>query len=353
MKKTLLFLFIFCNVLTSAQAQDYYPLRPNDTTYYSPSDASVFLALKIDSSKTKNGESTHYLFKHVRNYDVNKMPREGVGPSWLGDTIHVSKDGWVTFVNRENKPIRVHYAAALGESWLAYEGNDWSANAKMTSFSTETFVGLRDSVKTITFDIRKNDGSDTIHPYDNLSLKLSKDHGIVQIINFYIWDAPLPENWTVRKFKEDKEILQLSLVGMENDKLGMRSLGSDELMRYEVGDTWDVQRIYMRTPCAVETYVYDYERYLVIAKDTSLKPTVYHIQMIRRGLFTPFTDTLVVKAPLRPSINGIPNSYSFHILRIEKRHGRRIKTSIMPMLGENVGPAKDLGKTMALAKNIV
>lgn len=349
MKKLILLLSLCLGGMLSTSAQDYYPIIAAETTYFGKPDSTLFLALKVDSSKIKNGETTYYFPKQLRLVSPNCG--RPTGDSWLGDTANISSDGWVTFVNGNHLPFRISYRAALGSSWQAYSNNHWRANAKVTSHRSETFLGVVDSVKTIALDIRKLDDSDTSHPYDGITLKLSKSHGLIQLLNFFIWDYKLEEYGGIPSFPEDREVLNLSVVGMQQAQNGLLNLTAREIYNCQVGDEWiNQERATFGAPPSI-TYI----KKTVLAKEQRGDTVIYSIRRLSKGSTGSqiAEDTIFVKK-LLSTLLDLPNAlvsgglYERDIVRVEKQYGRRIKKMVPIGLfpdGDRCWPLSESGTT--------
>jgi hypothetical protein len=332
MKKLFLLIPLLIGLTQTHFAQSYYPILDNEISHFGTADTSLFLSLKSDSMHVHPDHTTYYLFKQLRG-DVPCIHPNG--DSWLGDTMSVQSNGFITFVNKNHLPFLINYKAKKGDTWIAYKNGNWQAQANVSSLKKETFLGLSDSVKTITLNILKLNGGDTSHVYDGLEIKLSKQYGILKIINFYTWDIqPSPLFLT---FPEDLNVLNLPIAGFEKAKIGLLNLTSKEIFDFQPGDELDIssrsygpigpneitgndekmvilERIDLGNRCKVDRTTVDYVS-KVVMRDTIL---FYDY---------PSDSILLEKIP-----NEVSTSYGY-IPRIEKVNGKRIKRMYVTSLG--------------------
>lgn len=281
---------LLATLLVAAQtvfAQHYRPIVPNDVYYFSTGKSEDLYPIKIDSLQTVGEDSIFYLYKQVRKqYVKEKCAITLQGDSWLGKTVQVSKTGTVQFYNSQQKPILLHTTAPLKASWIAYESTKWKAEIVVSAITKETFLGVVDSVKTFHINILKKNGADTSHPYDNLELRLSKSHGLVKTVNFFLWDSP--EYY----YPLEQSVESLSLVGVKNLQVGATDIGNKEFFDFEVGDEFHVEEstiIGIVPDVRSDIRVYKFH---VIAKTIANDAYHYQIQKYTRENATTIIDTI-------------------------------------------------------------
>ncbi|MBC7389279.1 MAG: hypothetical protein H7329_08725, partial [Opitutaceae bacterium] len=216
------------------QAQDYYPLKAKNVYNFTTNSSPYFFPLKIDSVKLVGIDSVYYLFKQIKPAIQNSNCKYTLlGDSWIGETIKIQPNGFITFVNKDKKPFLFKTKASLYEKWTAYQNSKWKAEVRHSVYNTEAFMGILDSIKTYTISITKLNGTDTIHPYDNLQIKISKKYGFIKLINFYSWDVSI-------NGPTESPLTNLNLNGLENEKLSNLNITGREIYDFKVGDIYQI-----------------------------------------------------------------------------------------------------------------
>ena len=251
-------------------AQNYSPIKNKDVAYFTNNQKTVLYPIKIDSVKKVDGDSVHFLYKQIR-YGNNSCQYTSLGDSWLGEKVLMKPNGLVTFLNRDKKPILLKSQAKLNEKWVAYQSAKWYAEIVVSSISSETFLGITDSVKTFSINIFKSNGVDTIHPYDGYQLKVSKTHGLIKAVNFYLWDSGSDYN--------EAALYNLNLAGFENARIGQSNLTGKQIYNYEVGDEFHVEDYNSQGDPPYIVVVKSLKfRYKVLTKINSVKDYTYTLR---------------------------------------------------------------------------
>ncbi len=123
------------------------------------------------------------------------------GPSWLCDSVTMHSDGTFLFPNMWSDTVMIKSRAATGDSWWFYTDTGiHSYKATVLSIDTMTVLDTLDSVKTIQISAY---ASGLPNPYDSLNtyqIKISKNHGFVQIFDFYTFPYNFPSVYTTDYF---------------------------------------------------------------------------------------------------------------------------------------------------------
>lgn len=223
MKKAL---SIFCLVFifTSVSSQNYETIKPEISAHF----GNIIHSIEIDSI-TYSGDSTFFF-----NF---QMIREGsgecdfvFGASWTGQKIIALSNGYNLFVNKNLDTIFINTQAVLNEKWtlFTYPDNNY-IEAEVTNHDIETFFGLSDSVKTITLQLKAEDGTNISNEINDKYLKISKNYGFVIIFNFY--EFPFDEEYSDWLYFLEEE---MDLIGI--GEYGYQNYGAKEIYDYQVGD---------------------------------------------------------------------------------------------------------------------
>ncbi len=211
---------------------------------------NIYKSLRIDSVNYVNDTVYYFNFTTLRYNDIEcyKLGE----PTWLGKYVMDAPNGDNLFFNKNNDTIRIKTSAALNTTWTCYRFSDGKyIQSSVTSLVNTSFLGLTDSVKTISFQLRDADGNNLNHPINQVYLKISRQYGFVHVVNFYLFpdlDEPGPPDYYFSDFQ---------LVGITNPDAGFQNLKWSEVYDFEVGD---------------ELHTYTYSFY---------PPTAYATKMIR------------------------------------------------------------------------
>ncbi len=137
---------------------------------------------------------------------------------WLGSGVVVYDNGVNIFFNRNNDSLFIETGADLNDSWVFYQADTGIVyTAVVTNISETEFLGVTDSVKTITIT-----GDNKTY-----TLEISQKHGFVKTINFR--DFP--------DFGEDTyQVDEHDLVGLSNPVLGLQFLDARDYFDFSIGD---------------------------------------------------------------------------------------------------------------------
>ena len=235
--KKAVFIFNFCLISINLMAQlsvdagefqfhDYQTVYSSRIALFENSEKQI-KALRIDSVKTDT-DSVFYPFATIQEVSENCF--SPYKASWMGEKVVVKPDGTNLFFNRDGDTITLHTCTRLNESWIAFQnGDDFRVKATVLSIGLETFLGLTDSVKTISLTVIDKNENTLEHPLNNLQLKISKSFGFLKTLNFYLFP-----DITVR-YPADR-LEPFSLVGLTKPKAGIQNLTWFEVNDFQPGD---------------------------------------------------------------------------------------------------------------------
>lgn len=213
------------------------------------------LSLRIDSIATLGTDTTFYNHK-VLKIDYSNYPCEGFisDTSWIGNGITAQVNGDYVFRNLQNEPILIKSTAALNNSWVLYTfSNGDYIEAKITSITQQSVLGIQDSVKVITLQAKDNTNANIIHDVNSKEIKLAKNTGIITLFAF----RDFPSNVTL-----------YSIVGSSNPDNGTVNLKAEDIFNYDVGDEFHYQEDYQQPYSYFFTF---YKRILkVLDKNVSI-----------------------------------------------------------------------------------
>lgn len=226
--KTLILLILICGIFTvNLEAQNYQTANPQQTSLFQNSSNQI-IGLRIDSLK---GDSEIILYPFVT---IQADSAEGCftpnQASWIGEKIVVKPNGSNLFFNRKGDTITLKTRAAINDSWIAYKRLDtFVVEATVQNIANEEFLGLNDSVKTIAFRVMDQNANTIEHELNSQTVKISKNHGFVETLNFYLFP-----DFTVRLIGDRLE--KYSLVGLTNPDVGIQNLKWFDVFDFNAGD---------------------------------------------------------------------------------------------------------------------
>jgi hypothetical protein len=179
MKTTIAFFLFYLFCCVELFASDYQTIYSNQSAIF---NADGLRGMKIDSVKIQQNDSVFYPLKRIL-HDENGCSTP-YGNSWLGEKIIISEN-WNNFIN-ESDTVRIKTDAALDESWISYSTNDYTIKATGKSIDLQPFLGLEDSVKTISFHVYDKNNAPVEHLWNDKIVQISKNYGIIHGFDFFL-----------------------------------------------------------------------------------------------------------------------------------------------------------------------
>lgn len=139
--------------------------------------------IEIETVSTNGTGGTDFV-----NYPSVETTSDGVkrmtGKGWLGGTVTRLNDVDM-LINYLGDTLRFQTTQSVGYSWLFYEDDvDHITTATIDTVQIHSFIGLVDSVKTIKFETTHL-GNPAPTWIDSIQVRVSKNYGLVEGINFY------------------------------------------------------------------------------------------------------------------------------------------------------------------------
>ena len=177
------------------------------------------------------------------------------GAHWIGKEIIIQDNGWNLFVTAEGETVPINTGATLGENWTAFERpGELIITANVTGHNTLTFLGIQDSVKTISFQAYDHLMQAITHPVNAMTIAISKNYGLVRTLNF----ALFPD--IIQYIGNDWDGLhEFEIAGMSEPMVGTQNLTWLEVHDFQPGD---------------EIHVY-YYAYLIPQFSTEIQQLIY------------------------------------------------------------------------------
>lgn len=194
--------------------------------YYNPNEnreAGTFSteSISIDSTYEQNGLT--YYQNHLSMRQAENDCFTPYGYSFLGQKVFSDTTGFFYFVNNENDTLRIKSNAAINESWVFLEDTDNALKiiARVDSVRNQTFKGIKDEIKYISFQAFSMAGDTLSHPVNSETMILSQDHGFVRMFRFDV--CPM-------------EISVLELCGDTDTGHRITNVGPNEIFNLNPGD---------------------------------------------------------------------------------------------------------------------
>ena len=170
----------------STIAQNWKLVNDHDTIHFNSSDIH---SLVVDSSSNLNTFEKHYFNRIINDsiplwYMTNPVIQNYAKPNLLGDSIIVNQDSTI-IKNQKNSTIILKHSAPQHSHWQFYVDSGRIFTATVDSVKLDSVMGLLDSVKHISFQCTDLSNNPLNHSVNSKVVKLSKNHGIVEIFNLY------------------------------------------------------------------------------------------------------------------------------------------------------------------------
>ncbi|MDP2890923.1 MAG: T9SS type A sorting domain-containing protein [Bacteroidota bacterium] len=233
MKTQHLFMLFLAILALKARAHDYQTVYANQTALFNNSSKDQIKGLRVDSVKVAAADTILYPFATIQEVSAGCI--SPYKASWIGENVVIKPDFSNLFFNRDGDTIILKTNARLNETWIAFQRADtFRVEARVQAAELGTVLGISDSVKTIAFRLLDQQGNTVDHALNKLKVKISKMHGFVETLNFYLFPdivASYP----------DKILMSYTLVGLTNHRLGIQNLTWFDVNGFNPGDELNVQ----------------------------------------------------------------------------------------------------------------
>lgn len=233
-KVLLIFMSLYSGIIS---AQNYQAVKTDASYYFYDSLSMGIIAERIDSIALAGNETHYYAMRQIRQTDYSCFIPDGA--SWLGDVVIEKPNGIFQFVLYPFSPsdsadvFTIKSNATVGESWHFYNYhtiNDY-VEAKATQIVPGNFIGISDSVKTITLQRKDASGQNISDPVNGQKILLSKNYGLIRLPKF---DEFICNN----SFYD--------LVGKDNPDTGITNVSTLQIYNFEPGD--ELHTVYHNKP---------------------------------------------------------------------------------------------------------
>lgn len=202
--KKYMFFFMLLTCCSTCLGQGYNCFVPGTRQYFISANGYL-RGMRIDSARVAGADTVYYPFHTPRGGyftdgfggtgNVGNM--DSTGGSWLGKKVVKQPGGVFLFDNLWGDTVIIKTHAHVGDSWLLY--TDTSTvyfKATVTAIDTITLPGGLDSVKTITINVYDTSGILVNNPLNNAHILLSRNHGLLQVMDLYTLPYPNASNNT-------------------------------------------------------------------------------------------------------------------------------------------------------------
>lgn len=134
------------------------------------------------------------------------------------------------FFNMNNDTIRFNTKALLNDKWMVFSIIDsLQIEATIINYDTMSFMGLRDSVKTIGFQVYDESMNPLDYDINDMHIQISKTSGFLQVFNFSLFPNLQVDYPT-------EELEEYYLIGLSNPQVGIQNLTWFQVNDFQVGD---------------------------------------------------------------------------------------------------------------------
>ena len=248
MRNCYLLFLVFCSLV--AQGQNYQIIQPGQKRYFT-NEGGLLKGIRIDSSKTENGDLILYPFKTPRGIGTvmwGSAQLDTNGGSWVGSEIRIQPDGLTMIDTRWGDTLFIKTRATLGEQWRFYDdtGSRYFL-ATVTSVGTAPVLNQTDSIKTITINVFNAGIPESGHIVDGKQLVLSKNHGLYETFSLHTFPYPGPIHINQNSFFSDVYMTLFDLSYSWNTVFSYKLIpfefpDSTQLFDYAIGDVYATKR---------------------------------------------------------------------------------------------------------------
>lgn len=240
MKKPFLLSVLFLNLIFQVAAQNYQTVNSGRIASFQYYDDHGFV--RIDSV-AYDTDSILIPFRNIQEVDYWCYTINGA--HWLGDKIIIRDDGMNIFINKDGDSIYINTASSLNDSWTAFHRlEEFSIISTVISHDTMSFLGLQDSVKTIGFQVYDELMNPVNHLINNYTIKLSKNHGFVRTLNYFIFPDLTPTAYPPVQFGN---LVEFDISGLSDPLTGIQDFTWMDIYDFQPGDEIHVKRYWKQT----------------------------------------------------------------------------------------------------------
>jgi hypothetical protein len=226
MNKIKLILFLSSICLSYLQAQDYKTVQSDRIAYFNNYGGDI-KCVRIDSGSYPT-DSIYYFSHNIQEIGPGCfMP---YGFSWIGRKAVIKKD-YNLFFNRDNDTICIKTNSLLNEKWKVFSiADSLYIYGQVVKLDTMSFLGLKDSVKTISFAVYdKSMKPVSMYLLDTVTIIISKNYGFVKTLNFLLFP-------NCKTFVYPQVLDVYTIAGLSKPKVGVQNLTWLDVNDYNVND---------------------------------------------------------------------------------------------------------------------
>ncbi|MEI6060130.1 MAG: T9SS type A sorting domain-containing protein [Bacteroidota bacterium] len=226
---SLLFSLILSQGVVSAQ--NFTAIKTDASYYFFDSISQDIMVVRIDSVALAGNETQYFGMRQIRQTDYGCFTP--YGDSWLGDVITEKSNGVFQFILYPFSPpdssdvFTIYSKSALGNTWHFYNYHTINhyIEAKVTQVALAFFIGISDTVKTITLQRKDAYGQNVNDPVNGQHILLSKNYGLIRLPKFDEFHSKL-------RF--------MDLCGKTNPITGRTNLSFGEIFDFQPGDEFHI-----------------------------------------------------------------------------------------------------------------
>jgi hypothetical protein len=230
MKRHLLLAFCSLLLVLAVKGQNYQTVNPEVISSFVDENNYVSF-IRIDSTGYENSLILYPFSVNQLLYIHCYSPRAG---SWIGSEIIIGDNGYNIFLNHQQDSVKINTLAVEGESWIAYgQTGQMHIVASVIEHGIEEFLGLTDSVKVIGFQVNDSEGEPMESEINEMQVKISKNHGLIQTLNFYYF--PVHNLYY-------NILTELTAAGLSEPETGVQNFTWFDVHDFQPGDVLHVLR---------------------------------------------------------------------------------------------------------------
>jgi len=223
-------LLLFFSLVVSLEAfcQDYSLVNTGKTYFFQYrhySNVDLTDAIRIDSFTVNGSDSIFFNFK---KFGPNLLDQTGTCARTLQhigsmgiQTIKYS-NGDFCFLNSDTDSVFIRSSALINDTWTMYRFiNGNTIEATLSNISVAGFIGLTDTVKTVTLQARDILQNPVAHPFNNKTISFSRNYGLVKTVNLLTFPS---------------DTLTYDIYGQTNPVAGQQNLTARDIFNFNVGD---------------------------------------------------------------------------------------------------------------------
>lgn len=307
--KTFYLTFLTALIYNTSFSQNYLTIKPDAASYYFGTNDISVSPIRIDSIKTHSDSTEYFSFCMIRPVQ-NSMYYTEKGASWIGEKMVDCGNGNNLFFNKNNDTILIITNSQLNESWRMYTfPNGDYVEAAISNNSIENFIGLSDSVKTISLQTKNNSGNNISSLLNSLTLKLSKNYGFLRILKFF--EFPFNTGSSSLNYPTSME---LDIIGISNPMAGWQNIKLFDVFTMQQGDEIHYNYTFINGP-----YPGGYsqnsqiiEKYLNRIENSTNDTIIFTIEICRKNTthhYSPYDTVITSYHDTVQSIITTSNSY--------------------------------------------